>query len=179
MRIIAHVLCMIDDHRLMNEQMDASDAVTELVQTYNQLALRSCEGHNPDLHLCVVTANTYGSDFKMWLSQLNTADRWRLLDRYLVHFPQSAQGDAREEREMPERASPRGRGRESEEEKDKRQLKFFFFRFCLIMVFIFSVLVVAVGVSILESRHLLPNNVVFKSIMDVATELAKILFTLK
>lgn len=174
MRVITHVLCLIDDHQLLVEQSRDSDAITEIVKMYNQVALRTCDSSNPDDHMHMVSGETYGSDFKEWLAQLPAADLCRILDRYLSYFPQHAEGDARTERE-----ARRSRHQDSEAEKDARQLRHFVIKFGMVILFMFMILVVAAVVSIMQTNHLLPDNIVFKTIMETATELAKILFTFK
>lgn len=176
MRVVAHVLCKIDDHRLLQEQMDESEALKEIVHAYNQIAMRpSVSDSSPQLY--VVTGETYGSDFKQLLAYLTPKDKWRLLDRYLGHFPHSAEGDAKTER-TPSYVLHHP-VHETEEQKDLRKLKHFFIKFGLIVLFLLVVLVLAAGVSVMQTKHLLPDNVVFKTIFDTATELAKILFTMK
>lgn len=175
MRVIAHVLCKVDDHRYVVDQADESEAIAELMKMYNQLANRSTESSDPDDHLFVVGPETYGSDLKQWISLMPTHDKWRILDRYLSHFPKYAEGDAKTERQSTDPLP----SRETEEEKDKRKLRQFAIRFGIIVVFLMTLLVFAAAMALMSTKHMLPDNVIVKAVFETATELAKILFTLK
>jgi uncharacterized membrane protein len=181
MRVIGHVLRKIENDKQLMQQIVQSPAVAELVSNYNALAVVAQAAE--DDHLKMVTGETYGQEFKHYLTHLPSIDLHRLLDRYLSHFAQSDKGNATRERSQVEAEEGEGCGDgldhyETETEKEKRRHRYFLIK-CLAIAALFTFFVVlGAMVAILTHTHT-ADNAVFKAIMGTATEVLKVLFTMK
>jgi hypothetical protein len=181
MRVVEHVLRKIRDDQHLAGQINDSDAVAELVKQYNSIALGNGAIQRTDLY--VATGETYGSDFKRYITYLPASEQLRLLNHYLSHFPMSAQGDVKREDGEEDKED------EDEEEKDKkptpydaqvakeeRQRRFWLLKTVVYSTLALMFILVGAMVAIMVHNHSMPDNALIKTFMETAIELIKILF---
>jgi hypothetical protein len=181
MRVIGHVLRKIDNDKQLMQQIAQSPAVAELVSNYNALAVVAQAAE--DEHLQMVTGETYGQEFKYYLTHIPSIDLHRLLDRYLSHFAQSDKGNATRERNQVESEEGEGCGDghdhyETDTEKENRRQNNFLFKCLMASIMVTFFVILGAVVAILTHNHT-ADNAVFKAIMGTATEVIKIIFSTK
>lgn len=182
MRVIGHVLRKIDNDQPMLQLITNSPAVAELVNDYNKLAIVAQAAE--DEHLKMVTGDTYGQEFKHYLTHVPALDLHHLLDRYLSHFAHSDKGNATHERgqgdgqyEEQEAAAVFG-PRETDEQKEDRQLHRWLVKCAVVCVIGTLFILMGAMVAIMTHNHT-ADNAVFKTIMETAAEVIKIIFSSK
>lgn len=186
MRLVELALKKIDDDKHLSVQMAHSDAVSELIHNYNNVAR---ERDN----MSVVTSDTLGIDLKRHLAYLPAADLNRLLCQYLTHFPYYSEGDlvteTGEERRQSRRASDHPhKPLEDDEDKDgadqsetpatrdDRRFRHKVLLTMLIGVMILAFILVGAIIAIMFHNHAMPDSAVIKTLMNTAVEIIKILF---
>jgi hypothetical protein len=182
MRVTAHVLRKIDDEKPIAIQAATSPAISELMSSYNEMVAiaRAAE----DERLVIVSGSMYGQDFKRCVNQLPGQDLHRLLDRYLSHFARCEAGNATRERtqvEQDDEDASNGEdvsSNETQAAKDKRALNHWLIRVGVVCLVATALIVGGAMVAIMTYDHT-ADNAVFKTIMETATEVIKILFITK
>lgn len=169
MRVIEAILKGIKDGEQLVSQMARSESISLLVAKYNDV-ISHIEIADTARSTYAVTPETYGGDFKRYISYLLPGDVYRLLEAYLAKEPQ--------EIVIPVdiHATPRI---EDPVVRDERRLKH-----SLVKMVVFASLVIVCGtigaiVAIMVQTKTMPDNAFISTIMKSAVDIIKFVFNLK
>lgn len=162
MRVIENVFSGIDNNQSLSLQSSHSEALHELMMGYNEIAISTHNGHSGLDYaepLPLISGVMCGADLKHHLAIIRPDDLLRLMGMYLATQSKDHDHD-----------------HESQADQEERQLKHWLIKtgviFCLALFFV----IIGAMLAITHYNKALPDNAVFKTILDTASEILKILF---